>query len=92
MLTKVAKKIFGTANDRYLKKLQPTLVRVNEFEEQLEKLDDSALVAQTARFRERLDNGEPLVGQPKFSLGDRYLSSAVFSRNIETLCEYLAAH
>jgi preprotein translocase subunit SecA len=60
MLTKVAKKIFGTANARYLKKLQPTLVRVNEFEEQLAKLDDAALVAQTARFRERLDNGEPL--------------------------------
>jgi preprotein translocase subunit SecA len=60
MLANVAKKIFGTANDRYLKTLQPTLVRVNEFEEQLEKLEDAALVAQTARFRERLDNGEPL--------------------------------
>src|SRR5262249_39521224 len=35
--------------------------------------------------------GEPLVGQPKFERGFRYLSSDVFSRNIETLSEYLAS-
>lgn len=33
--------------------------------------------------------GERLVGQPKFKMGDPYLSSAVFSRNVETLAEYL---
>jgi PelA/Pel-15E family pectate lyase len=33
---------------------------------------------------------ERLVGQPKFTLGDRYLSSAVFSRNVELLSTYLA--
>ena len=33
--------------------------------------------------------GERLVGQPKFANGFRYLSSAVFSRNVETLSEYL---
>jgi PelA/Pel-15E family pectate lyase len=33
--------------------------------------------------------GEGLVGQPKFAPGFRYLSSAVFSRNVETLSEYL---
>ena len=60
MLAKVAKKIFGTANDRYLKKLQPTLVRVNELEEEFAQMDDATLAASTARFRERLDNGEPL--------------------------------
>lgn len=35
--------------------------------------------------------GERLVGQPKFAAGFAYLSSAVFSRNVETLSEYLAA-
>jgi PelA/Pel-15E family pectate lyase len=35
--------------------------------------------------------GERLVGQPKFAAGFRYLSSEVFSRNIEVLSEYLAA-
>ena len=35
--------------------------------------------------------GEPLVGQPKFERGFRFLSSDVFSRNVETLSEYIAS-
>jgi PelA/Pel-15E family pectate lyase len=35
--------------------------------------------------------GEHLVGQPKFERGFRYLSSDVFSRNVETLSEYIAS-
>jgi len=35
--------------------------------------------------------GERLVGQPPFRPGFRYLSSAVFSRNVETLSAYLLA-
>ena len=35
--------------------------------------------------------GERLVGQPKFALDFKYISSAVFSRNVEVLSEYLAA-
>jgi hypothetical protein len=34
--------------------------------------------------------GEPLVGQPKFAVGSRYLSSEVFSENLGVLSEYLA--
>jgi hypothetical protein len=36
-------------------------------------------------------SGERLVGQPKFSPNTRYLASEVFSRNVETLAEYLRA-
>jgi PelA/Pel-15E family pectate lyase len=35
--------------------------------------------------------GERLTGQPKFTAGFRYLSSAAFSRNVETLGQFLAA-
>lgn len=35
--------------------------------------------------------GERLVGQPKFSPSFRYISSDVFSRNVETLSAYLSA-
>ena len=35
--------------------------------------------------------GEGLVGQPKFARGFQYLSSAVFSHNVETLSAYLKA-
>jgi hypothetical protein len=34
-------------------------------------------------------DGEPLVGQPKFQPGDQYISSAVFSRNLELLATSL---
>jgi len=34
-------------------------------------------------------SGDRLVGQPKFADGEKYLSSAVFSRNIELLSEYV---
>ncbi len=36
-------------------------------------------------------HGEQLVGQPKFELNSSYISSAVFSRNIELLSEYMIA-
>ena len=32
--------------------------------------------------------GEPLYGQPKFKRGEKYLNSAVFSRNLETLSRF----
>ena len=35
--------------------------------------------------------GEPLVGQPEFRPGDKYIGSAVFSQNLETLSTYLKA-
>jgi hypothetical protein len=36
-------------------------------------------------------SGERLVGQPKFSPSFRFISSDVFSRNVETLSEYIAS-
>ena len=36
-------------------------------------------------------SSEGLVGQPKFKSGDQYLSSAVFSKNLEALSDYLLA-
>jgi len=50
----------------------------------VKELDDEG------RWVSRYD-GDRLVGQPKFATGFAYLSSAVFSRNVETLSEYLAA-
>lgn len=35
--------------------------------------------------------GDPLVGQPKFRQGDKYISSAVFSENLTTLSNYVSA-
>ncbi|MEX0299134.1 MAG: DEAD/DEAH box helicase, partial [Kordiimonas sp.] len=59
-LSKIAKKIFGSANDRYLSKLQPKVEAINALEPEYEKLSDDALKAKTQEFRDRLENGETL--------------------------------
>ncbi|MBT6094379.1 MAG: preprotein translocase subunit SecA [Rhodospirillaceae bacterium] len=60
MLQAIAKSLFGSANDRYIKKLQPVVDAVNALEPEIEALDDDTLKARTPWLRERLANGETL--------------------------------
>ena len=60
MLAALAKRIFGSSTDRYIKSLQPLVARINAFEPAMQALDDAALRGQTAKFRARLDAGETL--------------------------------
>ena len=60
MLSNVLTKVFGSKNDRILKKLRPVVERINSFEPEIQKLDDAGLRAKTVEFRERLAKGEPL--------------------------------
>ena len=55
-------KIFGDANERYIKSLEPIVVQINELEKEYEKFSDEQLRAKTAEFKERLNGspGEPL--------------------------------
>jgi len=53
-------KIFGSANDRYLRRKKADLERIASFEPKLKKLSDDELKAQTARFKEKLDQGATL--------------------------------
>ncbi len=53
-------KIFGSPNDRELKKLFPIVAAVNEFEPAISALSDEQLRAKTVEFRERLTAGETL--------------------------------
>ncbi len=55
------KKVFGTAHERELKRLQPMVVQVNELEPRMKALSDEDLRGQTAKFRERLDRGATLT-------------------------------
>ncbi|MDG1859284.1 MAG: preprotein translocase subunit SecA, partial [Emcibacteraceae bacterium] len=58
--SKIAKKLFGTANERYLKGLEPRIKAINALESEIQALSDDTLRAKTAEFRERLDKGEEL--------------------------------
>lgn len=60
MFTTLFRKFFGSANDRYIKKLDKIVEQINAFEPALEKLSDKALQAKTDEFRERLKKGETL--------------------------------
>ena len=60
MLGGIAKAIFGSSNDRYVKSLDPIVRRIAGFETTIAAMDDAELANQTVRFRERLANGETL--------------------------------
>ena len=60
MLGKIARKIFGSANDRFVKKLYKTVNKINALEPDFIKLSDEELKAKTDEYRTRLKNGETL--------------------------------
>jgi preprotein translocase subunit SecA len=60
MITNFLTKIFGSKNERELKKIQPIVEKVNAFEPQIQAMSDEKLKAQTELFKERLNNGETL--------------------------------
>jgi preprotein translocase subunit SecA len=53
-------KLFGDANDRYIRSLLPVVERVNAFESDMQALGDDGLRALTDEFRSRLSKGETL--------------------------------
>ena len=60
MLGTLAKTIFGSSNDRYVKSLGSIVTKINGFEPAISALSDEQLAAQTGVFRERLANGSTL--------------------------------
>ena len=60
MLGKIAKSIFGSSNDRYVRSLMKIVDKVNAHEPAMQAMSDAALQNQTVLFRQRLDSGESL--------------------------------
>ena len=56
----LAKKVFGTPNDRKIKATRPLVEKINALEPDFEKLSDTEIVAKTAELRNRAQNGESL--------------------------------
>ncbi|ROQ92008.1 preprotein translocase subunit SecA [Desulfosoma caldarium] len=59
MIGALLKKVFGTQNERNLKRIAPLVDAVTQWEPSLRKLSDQALQAKTVEFRERVARGEP---------------------------------
>ena len=60
MLTQLAKKIFGSRNDRLLRQYRKTVEKINALEAEIQALDDAALQAKTAEFKQRIADGADL--------------------------------
>jgi len=56
----IAKKVFGTPNDRKIKATRPLVAKINALEPEIEKLSDQGLIDKTADLRQRAQNGESL--------------------------------
>ncbi|MCP4038871.1 MAG: preprotein translocase subunit SecA, partial [bacterium] len=59
-MQRMLSKIFGTANDREIKRVLPLVVEVAALEPECEKKNDAELAAMTPAFRARLEAGETL--------------------------------
>ena len=60
MLIKLLTKVFGSRNDRTLRRMRKAVTVINGMEPAMEKLSDDELKAKTAEFRARLEKGEVL--------------------------------
>ncbi len=60
MLFDFLSKIFGSKNERVIKKLQPVLNQINELETKYKALSDSELSQYTSQFKQEIDNGKSL--------------------------------
>ncbi len=60
MVQTFLKRIFGTKNEREIKRLWPMVEKVNSFEPRMVSLSDSQLKDKTAEFKKRIEGGETL--------------------------------
>ena len=89
MLNFLSKKIFGSSNERVIKKILPIVNKVNELEINYEKLTDDQILNKTEELRQQVKNGKPLDDiipaafsnvreAAKRSLGQRHYDVQIF--------------
>ena len=60
MMMNFLTKVFGSKNERELKRLHPLVERINALEPEMQAMSDDQLKGRTAVFKQRLEQGEPL--------------------------------
>lgn len=60
MLNAIATKLFGSRNDRILRRLQKSIVKINQLEPAMQALTDDELKAKTNEFKQRISEGASL--------------------------------
>ncbi|MCV6604823.1 MAG: hypothetical protein OIF34_05940, partial [Porticoccaceae bacterium] len=59
-MANLIKKVFGSKNDRELRRMRKIVKQINTFDEPLRELSDDQLRAKTDEFRQRLQDGSTL--------------------------------
>ena len=59
-LANLGRKVFGSANDRRVKRYAPMVEAINDLESEIEALSDDELRRRTPQFRQELQNGKSL--------------------------------
>ena len=59
-MSNIARKVFGSPNDRLLKSVRPLIASVNDLESRFEQLSDAEMIGVTEDLRTRAGNGEDL--------------------------------
>ena len=60
MLDQILAKVFGTKNERVIKRLLPQVRAIGELEPTIQRLSDAELAGKTIEFRKRLAEGQTL--------------------------------
>ena len=60
MIAPLLKKFFGSSNERFIKKMHPTVDAINAKEKEYQSLSDEQLKGKTDEFKQRLEKGETL--------------------------------
>ena len=60
MLNTLIKKMFGSRNERTLRRMEKTVLAINTLEAEMHALTDEQLAAKTSEFKSRIENGETL--------------------------------
>jgi preprotein translocase subunit SecA len=60
MINTFLAKTIGSQDERYLKRVKPTVAQINSLEDEVSSLSDTQIRAKTAEFKQRLERGETL--------------------------------
>ena len=71
LVDKITKKLFGTQDEREVKKMRKIVDKINAIEPQFQNYTDGELSAKTAEFKERLEKGEATAPCPLRCRGAR---------------------
>jgi preprotein translocase subunit SecA len=77
LLNTVIAKVFGTSNERAVKRITPTVDQINAFEPAIQALSDDELRGKTVEFRQRIEDARSSIEDTRENADERYAAEKV---------------